>query len=41
MTGVEGAFEIVKAFLKGLLEYWWIIAIVLIGSCLTSTLKKK
>lgn len=32
MTALEGIFEMIKPFFKGLLKYWWIIVIVLVAT---------
>lgn len=35
--GVQGAFDMFKPFMQGILEYWWIIAIV-VGAMLISAI---
>lgn len=44
MTGVEGAFEMFKPFIQGLLKYSWIIAIVIVAMiiiAIISNIKKR
>lgn len=40
MTGLEGAFEIVKPFLEGIIKFWWIFAIVIIVDIIIKSKKK-